>query len=130
MDIDKALAALEFQSKGLVCETRRVLWTRPGSRLPAELAPAEHDPEGCQNYTHSLFYVRLCPCWNDPRKFVDTSKLTFASGLLVCQVMLCDAHERYFRDYLNYPFVCPGCGIHFESAEEILLGEQNIEETP
>lgn len=132
MDIDKALESLDFQSTGMICETKRVLWLSQGTPLPAELGLAEADPQGCQNRTHSLFIVRLCPCWNDPRDLVkagrDFTQYQYVAGLLVNKIMLCADHESYFRDYLTYPFICPGCGVFFGSADEVLLAEQDIKE--
>ncbi|AXH49787.1 hypothetical protein KNU02_gp61 [Gordonia phage Pleakley] len=132
MDIDKALAGLDFQSKGMICETKKMLWLTTGKPLPSELRLAEIDPQGCQNRTTKMFFMRLCPCWSDPRKFVrhgeDFTEYTYVGGLLVSKIMLCAAHESYFKNYLTYPFLCPGCGVHFDSVAEILLDEQDTEE--
>ncbi|ATS93139.1 hypothetical protein SEA_PATIO_57 [Gordonia phage Patio] len=134
MDIDKVLSELDFQPRGLTCDGKRMLWTtrRTQSTLPDNLRLAEVDPEGCQNRTTVMYAARLCPCWNDPRNFARVGKrfedYVFADGLLVSQFMLCDAHLSYFRDYLHYPFLCPGCGVHFENADEIILGQKSIEE--
>lgn len=116
----------------MTCETKRMLWLTEGEPIPVGILPAEVDPDGCQNRTTQMFIARLCPCWVDPRKFIaagrDFEQYTYVGGLMVNKVMLCPAHESYFRDYLNYPFVCPGCGVFFGSADEILLAEQDIEE--
>ncbi|AYD82145.1 hypothetical protein KNU13_gp58 [Gordonia phage Turuncu] len=135
MDIDKVLSELEFQPKGLKCEVRRMLWTtrETNNELPDDLWPSEHHPRGCQNTGSTLYAVRLCPCWNDPRKLIihsnrSISDYVFADGLLVNQIVLCDAHVSYFRDYLTYPFLCPGCGIHFERPESILVATKDFKE--
>lgn len=133
-DFDETLERLNFHPRGLICETKRMLWINSnGDRLPSELlCSSEINPEGCQALTTKMFYIRLCPCWYDPRNLASEGKeftdYVFHGGLMLRKIMLCAAHENYFKNYLIYPFLCPGCGVYFDSVAEVLLSEQDTEE--
>ncbi|QFP97737.1 hypothetical protein KNU79_gp53 [Gordonia phage NadineRae] len=125
MDLDKTLESLDFQPD-VVCTCKRMLWVHPYE--PPFDHPAEHHPDGCQNQSVRAYQMRLCPCWSDPRQFVllgkDWTEYNYVAGLLTIAATLCDDHIRYFREYLKYPLLCPGCGVYFDSVDEILLNEQ------
>lgn len=127
MDFDKVIEDLDFVPEGLTCDARRMMWLSNGRSLPTDIWPAETNRQGCQEKGTAMFLMRLCPCWNDPRK-MEWRKAMFRYGLPVYQYILCPAHESYFRDYMTFPFLCPGCGVHFENVDEILLRKQDIKE--
>ncbi|AVE00743.1 hypothetical protein SEA_SUPERSULLEY_55 [Gordonia phage SuperSulley] len=124
MDIEQTLKSLDFQPEGVPCDVHRTRWNVVGETLPAGIPERETHRGGCQNLSRKLVTIRLCPCWSDPRKIPDIEGYVFDNGLLVSRLMLCEPHLEYFRHYLNYPFLCPGCGVHFNDADAILLNVQ------
>lgn len=77
-----------------------------------------------------MYLTRLCPCWHNPWEHVnagaDLNEMQFSMGILVRRMPLCAPHVAYFEDYLHYPFLCPGCGFHYEDATEVLRIERDI----
>ncbi|AKJ72385.1 hypothetical protein AU099_gp42 [Gordonia phage GTE8] len=134
MDFDQTLRDLDFEPNGLICDSRRMLWEAhdPTRTVLPEVQLAEIHPNGCQARGTKVYYLRLCTCWpgSNPLKLIEKghplSSTQFVAGLIVRQAVLCPAHASYFRDYLAYPLICPGCGLYFESVDEVLLREQDI----
>lgn len=122
MDIEQTLESLDFQPEGLPCDVYRSIWEVIGVEIP-DGCPTP-DVRGCPNTSRKVATLRLCPCWADPRKFKDFKGFVFDRGLLVSQITVCEPHLEYFQHYLNYPFLCPGCGVHFHDADAILLNVQ------
>ncbi|WGH20837.1 hypothetical protein QLT00_gp54 [Gordonia phage Commandaria] len=132
MDFEKTLDALDFEHSGLPCNTRRMVWSpgNPQAPLRPEVEIAEMLGH-CGEKSHTVYRLRLCPCWKPDARALfadgnDLSGVEFVGGLLVRAVVLCDAHVSFFRDHLDYPFLCPGCGLYYESADEVLLSERPI----
>ena len=127
-EIEKTLEALDFEPK-IQCQISRPEWTVTGKDLPEGLPPP-WVPASCPNPSTGMYLVRVCNCWHDVRAFVRAGTpiedMQFWWGVLVRRMPLCDAHVAYFRDYLFYPFLCPGCGLHYENVNEILVIERNI----
>ncbi|QZD98896.1 hypothetical protein SEA_TRACKER_53 [Gordonia phage Tracker] len=134
MDFDKTLESLDFETDGLVCDAKKMLWLSANLDrvLPAEVSLAELHPKGCQARGTKAYDLRLCTCWpgSNPIKLIDEgydlTTVPFVAGLIRRYAVLCPAHVRYFREYLAFPMVCPGCGLYFESVDEVLLREQEI----
>lgn len=127
-EIEKTLAALDFEPT-VQCAVKRTLWNVEGRTLPEGLDLPERGFD-CPNPSVGMYLTRLCPCWHDPRAALaagyDIRDLVFSYGVLVRGIPMCAAHAAYFQDYLAYPFLCPGCGFHYEDLTEILQLSQDI----
>lgn len=132
------LGKLDFAVESFPCEVARQPWFRTKEFLGRRIrVPFPDVPKigPCPNPATTVVEWRVCPCIANVKKWkeehpelLDTHMPQLVWGLCVIRTAMCDSHIEYFVDYLNYPFVCPNCGVGYGSPREMLLDGVDINE--
>ncbi|WNY15165.1 hypothetical protein SEA_MACGULLY_61 [Rhodococcus phage MacGully] len=88
----------------------------------------------CLHPSSTIVSWRICPCWGDVRQWAEANPKFAAEGrfppiiggLITRPIALCDRHLSYFFEYIQYPFVCGGCGVAFLHPGEMILDGADI----
>lgn len=86
----------------------------------------------CDKPSVAVAALRVCPCQFDfeghmkkhreaQRQKDPAGAYVIVRGLFVFRSVICQPHLDYYREWLEYPFQCPGCGIVFRSVDDIVL---------
>lgn len=89
--------------------------------------PAKGD---CGNPAAVIVTERVCPCYlNDDiwRRSGRTDEPAKVADLFVTRHLMCEAHVRYWRDYVRWPLQCGRCGTSFLHPGEKFVEHEHIE---
>lgn len=78
----------------------------------------------CAEQATQIVRYRACPCQGDVRRWCELNPGMMPEvvyGLGIITFAMCDKHIDYFQNHVEYPFVCPGCGVSFLHPGEVLI---------